>query len=938
MAVVVSNGPTNISTVNGFYRCESSNLHFSSVGNVTTTTTPQHLSVTFANAGNIKGIGLGITSISAGNNRGMRINLAENVGNPTISIASPAVITKVAHGLNDLDEVFFDTTGALPTGITKKTVRYYVRNKTADTFNISTTPTGSLVNTSGSQSGTHTIWAVKVSQSYTWDEILTRTVNNDSAYVGLIVPFEFSSTYAVDTNADKWRFIFWQEGGTTGSYYFMVSNGAISENFSHFAWCDNAVSFTNDDVLIVKDIVTIDASFSIKGVLGTGNTVYSTAGIICRSLDTTEPGIYKLRWEQSPSASYTMTINGGLQLSSHAGFKIGDASNVIPASNKAIVNFVGPASVGTDVSCIRQVFYSSTARPQGKHAISFFGEIPTHRYGILASDANTSQNKIVLTEDLSSEWSVGDVLVIGKTNSNGQADVNTYTISSFNGPEITLTGNIAYVRKAGGTVINLSRGYGIEMSNTSASISAYIYSAGLIHHKVSGCKFKNVYETGSLYTTTQQYGNANTTKGYLCDNLGYATYNAGISLFASPVIPVQGSDIKRNLCYRINIVAYVGAVYATIFKSGLMTVEDNRILQNYSANAGSITSTNYKAKWINNVWENSYYAVLLIVGLNTEVTGNTFWGGSSTQPMVMFGTFCNSPRFLNNTFNRCFYAMGYTTGSFVIEGQSKNDSFGQESANNADFYLTAGVLCDFAIISPTGTINFAQLTLLPETLNGFKLRIVDENDIANVDKMLLTEGYYVRCGDGLADTTVHTTGSGKFSLRLEPLNEALKWEQYIPTGNIQNKSMSVLAWVKLNSTNYWAGTHVMPKLIVDYDDGTIASATASQSTEWQLLSIPITPLTTTGRIKVTLQIESDASGADSYVYFDDMAILYPAGHQLDLGGLDLWAGAEPITPTIATNISAADIWAYPTASLTASGTTGKQQKDLLTTGKFIALK
>lgn len=75
----------------------------------------------------------------------------------TITIATPGVVTWTAHGLVANDVVKFSTTGALPTGITAGTT-YYVRSTglTTNTFQISTSAGGSAVNTSGSQSGTHT--------------------------------------------------------------------------------------------------------------------------------------------------------------------------------------------------------------------------------------------------------------------------------------------------------------------------------------------------------------------------------------------------------------------------------------------------------------------------------------------------------------------------------------------------------------------------------------------------------------------------------------------------------------------------------------------------------------------------------------------------------------------------------------------------------------
>jgi len=77
-------------------------------------------------------------------------------GTFTVTIASPAVATKTAHGLENGMAVTFSTTGALPTGLTAGTI-YYVINKTDDTFNVSATSGGAAINTSGSQSGTHTL-------------------------------------------------------------------------------------------------------------------------------------------------------------------------------------------------------------------------------------------------------------------------------------------------------------------------------------------------------------------------------------------------------------------------------------------------------------------------------------------------------------------------------------------------------------------------------------------------------------------------------------------------------------------------------------------------------------------------------------------------------------------------------------------------------------
>jgi microcystin-dependent protein len=79
-------------------------------------------------------------------------------GTITVTIASPAVVSAAAHGLQVGDQVFFTTSGALPTGITANTLYYVISaGYGANAFEISATRGGSAVNTSGTQSGTHTM-------------------------------------------------------------------------------------------------------------------------------------------------------------------------------------------------------------------------------------------------------------------------------------------------------------------------------------------------------------------------------------------------------------------------------------------------------------------------------------------------------------------------------------------------------------------------------------------------------------------------------------------------------------------------------------------------------------------------------------------------------------------------------------------------------------
>jgi len=84
----------------------------------------------------------------------------EQVGTATVTIASPGVWTRTSHGLFTGQRVYLTTTGALPTGLSGNT-DYWVIRVDANTFRLATSlanaQAGTAINTSGSQSGTHTV-------------------------------------------------------------------------------------------------------------------------------------------------------------------------------------------------------------------------------------------------------------------------------------------------------------------------------------------------------------------------------------------------------------------------------------------------------------------------------------------------------------------------------------------------------------------------------------------------------------------------------------------------------------------------------------------------------------------------------------------------------------------------------------------------------------
>lgn len=99
----------------------------------------------------------------SGNSDGGTVTVTNETRNATctMTIATPAVVSETAHGYVANDKIMFRTTGALPTGVTAGTVYYVIAaGLGADDFQFSATEGGAAIDTSGTQSGAHTLVSV----------------------------------------------------------------------------------------------------------------------------------------------------------------------------------------------------------------------------------------------------------------------------------------------------------------------------------------------------------------------------------------------------------------------------------------------------------------------------------------------------------------------------------------------------------------------------------------------------------------------------------------------------------------------------------------------------------------------------------------------------------------------------------------------------------
>ncbi len=217
-----------------------------------------------------------------------------SLGTATVTIASPAVVTRTAHGLANDDPVYFTTTGALPTGITHRQV-YFARNVTANTFELAATAGGASINTSGTQSGTHTLFdggAHACHSRAMWIHATSGNTANGNTINGLYCEADPSS----GTTSTDWRFdlikIEAETGGTceynqatganqsvsasaTNKRFWLLVNNGTAVRYNHYLFpklfIGNAVQ-VEIGTGCVNNLVHVLGTESITNNGGTTNT------------------------------------------------------------------------------------------------------------------------------------------------------------------------------------------------------------------------------------------------------------------------------------------------------------------------------------------------------------------------------------------------------------------------------------------------------------------------------------------------------------------------------------------------------------------------------------------------------------------------------------------------------------------------------------------
>lgn len=338
----------------------------------------------------------------------------------TMTSASPAVITWNSHGFSAGQQVVFQTTGALYTGVTAGTTYFVIAaGLSANTFEISATLGGPAINTSGSQSGTHNGQALNASTTAFATIQPTITMN----YIIKITP---DTSSAVSTGVTSFGSMTGDIACGTGllctGNIVSVQGGAIS-----VAGSNTQLQFNNSGIFGASANLTwVNPTLSIGAAGTTGNLSIagSTSGNVTQTVNSTA-GSATVTWGTS-SGVPAVTASSPLAITSGTGNITCSACGVTssPLSQFAATTSAQLASILSDETGTSLVVFNTS---------------PTLITPVLGVATATSINGLTLTA------STG---VFTLTNAKTLAVTNSLTLSGTDSTTITFQGTDTYVGRA----------------------------------------------------------------------------------------------------------------------------------------------------------------------------------------------------------------------------------------------------------------------------------------------------------------------------------------------------------------------------------------------------------------------------------------------------------------------------------------------------------
>lgn len=743
------------------------------------------------------------------------------------------------------------------------------------------------------------VWTDRASKTLTYEEIIgakaaIHTPVTGTGLGGITKYFEFTSVYAVTAVASTWRISMLS---TTDEALILP---AIGGGWTLAVILATATTYTAADNIYMAHNITITVDQSI------------TATKWHLSADG------KLNWDTTPASAYTLTITS-LYYSLHSSFECGEEDTPIPYAQQANISITNNLAT----------FHWSAWM---NYYVKIYGEVPTDVLTTTATTSESGQKDMVLTDDYSATWVATDVL--GIYHSGGYS---TGTIDSISGTTVTLTTNLSHTFRAGYKVVNITRS--TKCGVMLGANFGFTSTSGIL----SEIELQGIYRDGKSLSITVSYG------GGWIDTIGRTLIKApkishvyggtlgGTCSFTNsvPTSLPEFSGVEGARPTISNIISAQAGTSRQFSTSGLSNASFSNIhvggylsTLNLTANSSTFTDISACPTWAG--YNYSYFSVAVDGAANTF----TRLYACCTAPIIN-GV---DHTFIDSRVDRCTYAMQiYSSAGGIVW---RNSEFGLDVVNTYTVGYIDGtygtVLFDNCKNSDTNPVIYVNLAV-----GSSEVKFANFNQSAVDHRTYKVFGSTQSTGDGLTDTTVHTSGTGKFALRFEPTSstDSLTWDIDVPTGDISTKTMTVSVWCKINSATYYAGTHQLPRLKIDYDNGTTAYHQAGETTDWQLLFVTFTPTTTYGQITVTLSGRTDATSTDAYIYWDDFGLAYPPSVALDLGGMDNWSNGLPVVPPVSIPISAGtvaqEVWKQLTTTSYGTNSMGEQVKAIPAEIKYI---
>jgi hypothetical protein len=275
--------------------------------------------------------------------------------------------------------------------------------------------------------------------------------------------FKFATPYTVDTSASKWRFYLTNSGAGVTIPTARTSDGT---NPFYVTWCDTQLTSADNDCLVVVDPVTIDKSIYLKGTTGTGS-ILQWCGYISAGTSSDPATICKLTWQNPPSASYTLSLEGMLVLGAHSGFRVGTEANPIPLDKPAIISLPN-ATLGGSYPAYSGLNSVTASAGYDQMSIFFYGAVANN---VVNLSGGVAKLATTLTTATASGWAIGDKFYFTQFVEDGYESVGNpeKTITNISGTTIDFTpASTTHAVVAGSEIVRVNKA-GIKMMSTTTN-------------------------------------------------------------------------------------------------------------------------------------------------------------------------------------------------------------------------------------------------------------------------------------------------------------------------------------------------------------------------------------------------------------------------------------------------------------------------------------